>query len=59
MVENKLQEAIEVLEEEIAWLKRLARESESGGWSTHQVKPMRSRAVYLQNKVYKLKSKST
>lgn len=52
---KELREAIKLLEEEAVQLDRWADESLSGGWSTHQVKPMRKRAEFLRNKVNALR----
>ena len=52
---NELREAINLLEKEAVQLDRWADESLSGGWSTHQVEPMRNRAAMLRNKVNELK----
>jgi hypothetical protein len=41
------QEAIEKLKEVAIQLDRWANESKSGGWSTHQVEPMRKKADEL------------
>lgn len=50
-----LLEAIRVLEEERQLLLKWVVESQSGGWSTHQVAPMRARAEFLLNKINELK----
>ena len=44
-------EIINLLEEEARQLDCWADESLSGGWSTHQVEPMRKRAEFLRVKV--------
>jgi hypothetical protein len=48
-------DVIRLLEEEIQQLENWANESLSGGWSTHQVQPMRKRAQFLRGKVTELK----
>ena len=45
---NNHDELIENFKGEIEQLEKWANESESGGWSTHQVKPMRDKANYLK-----------
>lgn len=54
MGEN-LREAINLLSKEVELLRRWAKESRSGGWSTHQVMPMLKRAEYLENRINALK----
>ena len=54
-VSNELREAVKLLEEEVVKLGQWADVSLSGGWSTHQVKPMRDRAEFLRNRVNALK----
>ena len=54
-MDKQLREAIRILEDEAIQLDQWADESLSGGWSTHQVDPMRNRAAYLRNKVNALK----
>ncbi len=55
IVNEQLREAIRILEDEVRQLNRWAKESASGGWSTHQVMPMRKRAKYLQDRINALK----
>ncbi len=55
---DELKEAIKLLEEEAMQLDGWADESRSGGWSTHQVKPMRARASFLRAKVVELKMRA-
>lgn len=43
--------AMLLLRNEREQLLQWAKESEAGGWSTHQVKPMRKRAQYLKNQL--------
>ena len=43
----------EELEHLAAQLRRWADESEKGGWSTHQVKPMREQAEKLEALLYR------
>jgi hypothetical protein len=52
-----LLKAIKILEEEKTQLLKWAKQSEFGGWSTHQVDPMKKRAAYLYNKINELKVK--
>lgn len=52
-----LEEAIQILEEERAQLLEWAKQSSTGGWSTHQVEPMTKRAEHLYNKINELKVK--
>ena len=52
---KELREAIALLEEEAVQLDRWADDSLSGGWSTHQVQPMRNRATHLRNRINALK----
>jgi hypothetical protein len=49
-----LLDAIETLESEAALLDAWARESCTGGWSTHQVTPMRQRAAVLRERALHL-----
>ena len=49
-VQLALEEAIQVLRREALLLLKWARDSGEGGWSTHQVDPMRKRAKYLTAK---------
>ncbi len=51
---NPTKEAIELLKAEARLLLRWACESEDGGWSTHQVDPMRRRARFLSSKADEL-----
>jgi hypothetical protein len=44
---SRIEELEAILREEIATLRRWADESQHGGWSTHQVGPMRERANRL------------
>ena len=49
-----MEELIKIIKEEAELLERWAKESEQGGWSTHQVKPMRKRSQYLYAIIGKL-----
>lgn len=51
--------AIQLLREEAQQLDSWANESTSGGWSTHQVKPMRNRADHLRAKADTLQGMAT
>lgn len=53
---EKLALAESAIREEIAQLYRWADESSHGGWSTHQVDPMRRRAEKLAVVLYRLTS---
>jgi len=53
-VQEALEEAIQILRREVLQLQRWARESEGGGWSVHQVVPMRNRAIALTVKADQL-----
>lgn len=44
-------DAVVLLQEEADRLERWAVESEKGGWSTHQVQPMRERASMIRAKL--------
>ena len=52
-----LEQAIKVLEEERDLLLTWVEQSIKGGWSTHQVKPMKERATDLNNIINELKVK--
>jgi len=49
-----VEEAIKLLRAEARMLLKWARESQDGGWSTHQVGPMRRRAMFLKMKAREL-----
>ncbi len=51
---EELRTALLLLEQEEILLDRWAEESISGGWSTHQVKPMRERAAFIRTKLEEL-----
>lgn len=51
---EELRKALLLLEEEEKLLDRWANESVSGGWSTHQVAPMRVRAALIRTKLEEL-----
>ncbi len=53
----RTREAIRLLEEDVIQMERWADESLSGGWSTHQVRPMRERAKRLREQIGFLKEK--
>ena len=55
-MDEKLLKAIQLLENGAKKLKAWANESENGGWSTHQVDPMRKRAQFLRKEIAKLQS---
>ena len=52
---KELRDALALLEEDIAMLRQWASECRSGGWSTHQVRPMEDRASLLHDRVNALK----
>ena len=50
-MEPELKEAIKLLKDEAKQLDHWARESLSGGWSTHQVEPMKKQAAFLRKSI--------
>jgi hypothetical protein len=42
--DERIKELENILRDEVSQLRKWARESRSGGWSTHQVDPMNKRA---------------
>ena len=55
-MDEKLLKAICLLKAEVEQLEAWAKESENGGWSTHQVAPMKKRARFLRKEIAKLQS---
>ncbi len=53
-MDDKLLKAIRLLESEAKKLETWAKESINGGWSTHQVNPMRQRAQFLRKQINSL-----
>ena len=47
---EELREALGLLDDEQKKLDRWADESLAGGWSTHQVEPMRRRAAFIRER---------
>lgn len=57
MIRTLLFRAVAILRTERRQLLKWAEESMTGGWSTHQVKPMKKRAEYLKKQIVELERK--
>lgn len=51
-----MKKLIEIIKEEIKILETWAEDSLKGGWSTHQVKAQKDRAIYLKGILYDIEN---